>query len=152
MIFRRPASGIEGFMQIQAKRPVPTHRCHRQTLDSYRKFSRTTERTFHTTTRANNDHCKDLVKKHDYESFLVSPFYPSHLHSGYFALKAFSVRSYRQTNWILQIYCGTMQGRTCLDCRFCFKPINRGYENAVLGRCCEGHKGCAQPPFPSHDD
>jgi hypothetical protein len=36
-------------------------------------------------------YCKDLVRKHDYESFLMSQFYPKELQSGYFALKAFSV-------------------------------------------------------------
>lgn len=36
-------------------------------------------------------YCKDLVQKHDYESFLTSPFYPREMQSGYFALKAFSV-------------------------------------------------------------
>ena len=36
-------------------------------------------------------YCKDLVRKHDYESFLTSPFYPREMQSGYFALKAFYV-------------------------------------------------------------
>ncbi|KZT25396.1 hypothetical protein NEOLEDRAFT_359523 [Neolentinus lepideus HHB14362 ss-1] len=36
-------------------------------------------------------YCKDLVRKHDYESFLMSPFYPEYLRGGYFALKAFYV-------------------------------------------------------------
>ena len=34
-------------------------------------------------------HCKDFVRKHDYESYLQSVFYPPHLQAGYFALKAF---------------------------------------------------------------
>ncbi|GLB38317.1 putative squalene/phytoene synthase [Lyophyllum shimeji] len=37
------------------------------------------------------EYCKDLVRKHDYEGFLVSQFYPSHAKGGYFAVKAFSV-------------------------------------------------------------
>ncbi|CAK5263501.1 unnamed protein product [Mycena citricolor] len=35
-------------------------------------------------------HCRQLVKKHDYESFMVSKFWPASLQDGYFALKAFS--------------------------------------------------------------
>ncbi|KAF8895517.1 isoprenoid synthase domain-containing protein [Infundibulicybe gibba] len=35
--------------------------------------------------------CRDFVFKHDYESFLVSKFYPQEHQDGYFALKAFSV-------------------------------------------------------------
>lgn len=31
------------------------------------------------------------MRKHDYESFLVSQFYPKEQQGGYFALKAFSV-------------------------------------------------------------
>ncbi|TFK52614.1 hypothetical protein OE88DRAFT_1657972 [Heliocybe sulcata] len=36
-------------------------------------------------------YCRDLLRKHDYESFLMSPFYPEHHRAGYFALKAFYV-------------------------------------------------------------
>ncbi|RDB17848.1 NADH dehydrogenase (ubiquinone) complex I, assembly factor 6 [Hypsizygus marmoreus] len=36
-------------------------------------------------------YCRDLVRKYDYEGFLVSQFYPGDLRGGYFALKAFSV-------------------------------------------------------------
>lgn len=35
--------------------------------------------------------CEDLVRKHDYESFLTSQFYPKEVRGGYFALKAFYV-------------------------------------------------------------
>ncbi|KAK0221836.1 isoprenoid synthase domain-containing protein [Armillaria fumosa] len=38
-----------------------------------------------------DQYCADLVRKNDYESFLVSPFYPPELRPAYFALKAFSV-------------------------------------------------------------
>ncbi|KAF5369456.1 hypothetical protein D9758_002714 [Tetrapyrgos nigripes] len=37
------------------------------------------------------EHCRSLVQKHDYEGYLVSPFFPKHLQGGYFALKAFYV-------------------------------------------------------------
>lgn len=36
-------------------------------------------------------YCRDFVRKHDYESFLVSHFYPKAAQDGYFAIKAFSV-------------------------------------------------------------
>lgn len=36
-------------------------------------------------------YCKELVRKHDYESFLVSHFYPKPKQDAYFAIKAFSV-------------------------------------------------------------
>ncbi|KIY48633.1 hypothetical protein FISHEDRAFT_42934 [Fistulina hepatica ATCC 64428] len=36
-------------------------------------------------------HCKGLVQKHDYESFLVSHFFPEPLQDTFFALKAFNV-------------------------------------------------------------
>ncbi len=36
-------------------------------------------------------YCRELVRKHDYESFLISYFYPSYARRGYFAVKAFSV-------------------------------------------------------------
>jgi hypothetical protein len=36
-------------------------------------------------------YCKDFVRKHDYESFLTSQFYPKETQGGYFALKAFYV-------------------------------------------------------------
>uniref|UniRef100_A0A0W0F3I2 Uncharacterized protein n=1 Tax=Moniliophthora roreri TaxID=221103 RepID=A0A0W0F3I2_MONRR len=35
-------------------------------------------------------YCRDFVQKHDYESFLISHFYPKEFQGGYFALKAFS--------------------------------------------------------------
>jgi len=36
-------------------------------------------------------YCRDLVRKHDYESFLVGQFYPQAKQDAYFAIKAFSV-------------------------------------------------------------
>ncbi|KIK65532.1 hypothetical protein GYMLUDRAFT_39002 [Collybiopsis luxurians FD-317 M1] len=35
-------------------------------------------------------YCLDLVKNHDYESYLIAQFWPKELRGGYFALKAFS--------------------------------------------------------------
>ncbi|KAG6831943.1 hypothetical protein H0H92_006544 [Tricholoma furcatifolium] len=37
------------------------------------------------------EYCKELVRKHDYEGFLISHFYPEDVKGGYFALKAFAV-------------------------------------------------------------
>lgn len=39
-------------------------------------------------------YCRELVRKHDYESFLNSYFYPSNVQRGYFAVKAFSVGNF----------------------------------------------------------
>lgn len=36
-------------------------------------------------------YCRSFVQKHDYESWLLSPFYPKDLRDDYFALKAFQV-------------------------------------------------------------
>ncbi|KAI0034642.1 isoprenoid synthase domain-containing protein [Vararia minispora EC-137] len=36
-------------------------------------------------------YCRDLVRKHDYESFLISHLWPREVQPGYFALKAFYV-------------------------------------------------------------
>ncbi|KAG8989087.1 hypothetical protein FRB90_002404, partial [Tulasnella sp. 427] len=38
-----------------------------------------------------NAYCRDLVRKHDYDSFLTSYFYPRRTHDAYFALRAFNV-------------------------------------------------------------
>lgn len=60
-------------------------------------------------------YCRDLVRRQDYESYLVSQFYPKHLQGGYFALKAFSVRrvafvSYSLlTESLIQIELATVQ-------------------------------------------
>lgn len=39
-------------------------------------------------------YCKELVRKHDYESFLLAPFYPKDAQAGYYAIKAFAVGSF----------------------------------------------------------
>ncbi|KAF9452887.1 hypothetical protein P691DRAFT_659641 [Macrolepiota fuliginosa MF-IS2] len=38
-----------------------------------------------------NGYCRDLVRKHDYESYLISQFWPKDLQEAYFGIKAFSV-------------------------------------------------------------
>lgn len=37
-------------------------------------------------------YCEDFVRKHDYDSFIVSQSWPREKRKGYFALKAFAVR------------------------------------------------------------
>jgi len=37
-------------------------------------------------------YCRDYVKKHDYDSFLLSYFFPRAALDAYFSVKAFSVR------------------------------------------------------------
>ncbi|KAI0056570.1 hypothetical protein BV25DRAFT_1565467 [Artomyces pyxidatus] len=57
-------------------------------------FTRGIGSTTSTNTPAVEDpdaYCKAFVRKHDYESFLVSQFYPKAKQKGYFALKAFYV-------------------------------------------------------------
>lgn len=46
-------------------------------------------------------YCSDFLRKHDYESFLISQFYPKEMQGGYLALKAFSVRIY---NIVMRLY------------------------------------------------
>jgi hypothetical protein len=38
-----------------------------------------------------NAYCRELVRKHDYEAYLCSYFYPTAAQPGYFALRAFNV-------------------------------------------------------------
>ena len=59
-------------------------------------------RSLHTThgtsaggTKDPNVYCRDFVRTHDYESYLISQFYPKEKRNGYFALKAFYVREVR---------------------------------------------------------
>ena len=37
-------------------------------------------------------YCRDLVRKQDYESYLIGQFFPQERQGGYYALKAFAVR------------------------------------------------------------
>ncbi|KAG9036994.1 hypothetical protein FRB95_007289 [Tulasnella sp. JGI-2019a] len=51
-------------------------------------------RKAHSTTGASQDpftFCRNQVRKHDYDSFLLHYFYPRRTHDAYFALKAFNV-------------------------------------------------------------
>jgi hypothetical protein len=41
-----------------------------------------------------NAYCRELVRKHDYEAYLCSYFYPRAAQPGYFALRAFNVGFY----------------------------------------------------------
>ena len=36
-------------------------------------------------------YCRDLVRKRDYESYLIGSFYPRHIQGAFFALRAFYV-------------------------------------------------------------
>lgn len=80
-------------------------------------------------------YCKELVRKHDYESFLLAPFYPKHAQAGYFAIKAFSVGSSVFSYGAVderdagRACHGTGQRVNCYD--WC-------YENAVLEGCITG--------------
>ena len=41
-------------------------------------------------------YCRDLVKKRDYDAFLISQLYPKELRDGFFALRAFYVSVFLQ--------------------------------------------------------
>ncbi|KAJ6584984.1 Squalene/phytoene synthase [Mycena capillaripes] len=58
-----------------------------------RRCLSTVARRYSTAPEAPTDpaaYCRELVRKHDYESFLISKFWPAGLQDGYFAIKAFS--------------------------------------------------------------
>lgn len=38
-----------------------------------------------------SNYCKDYVRKHDYEGYLLAPFYPPQLQDAYWAIRAFYV-------------------------------------------------------------
>jgi hypothetical protein len=44
-------------------------------------------------------YCDQLVRKHDYDSYLTSPFFPGDSRKGFLALKAFSVRAMNSKRW-----------------------------------------------------
>jgi len=48
-------------------------------------------------------YCTDLVRKHDYESYLISQFWPRDIRGSYLAIKAFSVSLF-PTNWDSRIW------------------------------------------------
>lgn len=71
---------------------------HGQTLIFRLPTAKNSSRSYATHIRAGGagdpaTYCKQLVQKHDYESYLTSYFYPRHLQSAYFAIRAFNVRS-----------------------------------------------------------
>jgi hypothetical protein len=39
-------------------------------------------------------YCRDYVRNHDYESYLIAPFYPPEAQDAYWAIKAFYVRGF----------------------------------------------------------
>jgi hypothetical protein len=49
-------------------------------------------------------YCKVFIRRHDYESFLISQFYPKEMQGGYFALKAFYVSLRNHLNTSDDIY------------------------------------------------
>ncbi|KAF8073690.1 isoprenoid synthase domain-containing protein [Lyophyllum atratum] len=67
--------------------------------------------------------CKDLVRKHDYEGYLVSHFYPNDAKGGYFALKAFSVELAMVQDHISNQTIGKMRMQFWRDA---VKEINEG--------------------------
>lgn len=60
------------------------------------KLPLSARRRYSTATSTENpaEYCQNLVRKHDYESYLAGPFYPPHLKNGFYALKAFSVSQF----------------------------------------------------------
>jgi NADH dehydrogenase [ubiquinone] 1 alpha subcomplex assembly factor 6 len=51
-----------------------------------------------------SEYCKVFIRRHDYESFLISQFYPKEMQNGYFALKAFYVSFRNHLNTLDDIY------------------------------------------------
>lgn len=78
-------------------------------------------------------YCRDFVRKHDYDSWLLSPFYPKHLQNAYFALKAFSVCN---SSFLvdIQLTFGSclLVGRTSDGAGHRVQSHDRENENAVL--------------------
>ncbi|KAJ7935645.1 isoprenoid synthase domain-containing protein [Mycena leptocephala] len=62
-------------------------------LRAARRYSSAVARRYSTAPEPPTDpaaYCRELVRKHDYESFLISKFWPAGQQDGYFAIKAFS--------------------------------------------------------------
>lgn len=57
-----------------------------------RNFSASTKVRSEAGTSNPTEYCKGLVRKHDYEGYLVSQFYPRQYQSAFYALRAFYVR------------------------------------------------------------
>jgi NADH dehydrogenase [ubiquinone] 1 alpha subcomplex assembly factor 6 len=74
-------------------------------------------------------YCRDFVRKHDYESFLTSQFYPKTMQGGYFALKAFYVSIWNCLN-NLNIY-GVL---TLCDMEVELAMIQDVVSNSMLGK------------------
>ena len=79
-----------------------THCYRRHAHFALRRFSTKTQPYEGGSTVDSSAYCRDLVRKHDYEGFLVSQFYPNEVKDSYFAVKAFSVRHIAfGSNWLL---------------------------------------------------
>ncbi|KAJ8080579.1 hypothetical protein PM082_017413 [Marasmius tenuissimus] len=72
-------------------KPALRARCRQLAFSSsvFRRLNSSSSVTFGEADAA--QYCRDLVRKHDYESYLISQFFPKEYQGGYFALKAFSV-------------------------------------------------------------
>ncbi|KAF9046567.1 isoprenoid synthase domain-containing protein [Panaeolus papilionaceus] len=68
-------------------------------------------------------YCRDYVRKHDYDSYLISHFYPKHAQPGYFAIKAFSVELASIADTVSNTVIGQMRMQFWRDA---VKSINDG--------------------------
>lgn len=82
------------------------------------------------------EYCKNFIRQHDYESFLIGQFWPKNVQGGYFALKAFSVRWTRI--WVMSRTDEWSPGRAGDDTGHSLQCSNWTDEDAVLERCDQG--------------
>ncbi|PPQ69609.1 hypothetical protein CVT24_001365 [Panaeolus cyanescens] len=68
-------------------------------------------------------YCRDYIRKHDYDSYLISHFYPKHVQPGYFAIKAFSVELASVADTVSNSVIGQMRMQFWRDA---IKGINDG--------------------------
>ena len=68
-------------------------------------------------------YCKDLVRKRDYEWFLVAHFYPKELQGAFFALRAFYVSNRLHPVWdraevygLVRLSCQQCRKRSLIQC------------------------------------
>ena len=89
-------------------------------------------------------YCKELVRKHDYESFLLAPFYPKDAQAGYYSIKAFAVGSFT-------LHCGATD-EFCVAWQVELAMIQDNVSNATIGAMRmqfwrDALQGCAQVLF-----
>ena len=91
-----------------------------------------------------NVYCRDFVRTHDYESYLISQFYPKKKRNGYFALKAFYVREVRTLGTRVYLTMVCVLGRASDGPGLGVERYARKNEDAVLeGRRQEfGRRAC----------